>query len=105
MTTQLAIQTTDRGVLFQAKVVPGSSRTAACGLLDRMLKIKVAAPPEKGKANACIVEYLAKVLGLKKNDIEILSGLTGPVKQIHISGIDGQTLCKALDLPLTGPQP
>ena len=40
------------GVVFQVKVVPGSSRTAIAGQLDGMLKIKAAAPPEKAPGNA-----------------------------------------------------
>jgi uncharacterized protein len=75
------------GVKFTVKVVPGSSKTALCGLLDGMLKVKVAAAPEKGKANKCLVEFLAKQLGIKKNDVTVCSGQTGPVKQIQIRGV------------------
>ncbi len=96
--TNLTIQESDGGVVFTAKVVPGSSgSTRICGLLDGMLKVKVAAPPEKGKANQCLLKFLAKTLGLKKNAISILSGKTGPVKQIRISGISVETLLKALN--------
>jgi uncharacterized protein (TIGR00251 family) len=58
-----------------------------CGVLDGMLKVKVAAAPEKGKANKCLVEFLAKQLGIKKNDIAVCSGQTSPVKQIQIHGV------------------
>ena len=73
------------GVVFQVKVVPGSSKTAIAGQLDGMLKIKVAAPPEKGKANQCLIKFLAETLGVKKNAVSIISGRTNPVKQVHIS--------------------
>ena len=52
-----------------------------------MLKIKVAAPPEKGKANKAIVELLANKLKLKKSDVLIQSGHTSCVKQVLFQGI------------------
>jgi uncharacterized protein (TIGR00251 family) len=74
------------GVVFGVKVVPGSSRTGLCGILDGMVKIKVAAPAEKGKANRCLVEFLANKLGLKKSAVKIIAGQTKSVKQVQISG-------------------
>ena len=48
-----SIQEVDGGVVFAAKIVPASSKTAVCGLLDGMVKFKVSAPPQKGEANQC----------------------------------------------------
>ena len=79
---------TEQDVEIRVKVVPGSSKTQIAGTLGEMLKIKVAAPPEKGKANQSLIAFLAKLLGLKKNDIEIVSGKTNPVKVLRISGTD-----------------
>ncbi|NLW83149.1 MAG: DUF167 domain-containing protein [Phycisphaerae bacterium] len=73
---------------FTVKVVPGSSRTAYCGMYGGMVKIKVAAPPEKGKANTALVDYLAGVLAVKKTAVSIVSGQTSPVKQISVEGIE-----------------
>jgi len=94
----LTIQEVDNGVVFTAKVVPGSSRTAICGLFDGMLKIKISAPPEKGKANQCLVEFLAKQLGVKKNAIHLVSGQTNRVKRLQVSGISSAMLLKKLNL-------
>ena len=80
------------GVTFTVKVVPGSSRTALCGVLDGMLKVKVAAAPEKGKANKCLTDFLAKRLGIKKNDVAVCSGQTSPIKQIHICGVSNEAV-------------
>ena len=73
---------------FVIKVVPGSSRTAFCGMHDGIVKVKVAAPPEKGKANKALADYLAKVLAVKKNAVTIVSGQTCPIKRISVEGID-----------------
>jgi uncharacterized protein (TIGR00251 family) len=81
------MQESGRAVSFFVKVVPGSSKTALCGIYDRMLKVKVAAAPEKGKANKCLVEFLANLLAVKKNAVAIVSGQTSAVKQIQINGV------------------
>ena len=88
----------DGGVAFTVKVVPGSSRTCITGLLDGMVKVKVAAPPEKGKANQCLVAFLARRLRVRKKDVTIVSGAAKPVKHIHIAGITKKTLVGELGL-------
>ncbi|HCO95961.1 MAG TPA: YggU family protein, partial [Phycisphaerales bacterium] len=71
----LAIQEHNEDLVFTAKIVPGSSgQTRICGLLDDMLKVKVSAAPEKGKANQCLIKFLAEQLGVKKNAVSIISG-------------------------------
>ncbi len=95
----LAIEENNEGTVFTAKIVPGSSgQTRICGLLDEMLKVKVSAAPEKGKANQCLIKFLAKQLGVKKNAVSIISGTTSPVKHVRISGMSADTLLKKLNL-------
>ena len=72
--------------------MPGSSRTALAGRLGEMVKIKVAAAPEKGRANENLTEFLAQRLGIRRQQVTIVSGHTGPVKQIRIEGVDAQTV-------------
>ena len=92
------IQQVNGGVVFVAKIVPGGSRTGLCGLLNGMMKIKISAAPEKGKANQELVGFLAKKLGVKKNAVSIISGQTNPVKQVQVWGISTETLLKKLNL-------
>ena len=92
----------DGGVVFTAKIVAGSSKTAVCGLLGDMLKVKVAAPPEKGKANQALIDFLAKQLGVKKNAVSIISGQTKPIKQIQIMGVSKEMLVEKLGLNKAG---
>ncbi|MBW8035279.1 MAG: YggU family protein [Planctomycetes bacterium] len=79
------ITESEDGVIFRVKVVPGSSKTQIAGVFDGMLKVRVSAPPEKGKANKCLTEYLAKILAVKKKDVRVVSGLTSPVKKIAVT--------------------
>jgi len=96
--TDLKIENTEGGVVFLTKIVPGSSRTCVCGLLDGMLKIKISAPPEKGKANQRLLEFLAKQLGVKKSAISIISGQTNPIKQVQALGVSSDSLIEKLNL-------
>jgi uncharacterized protein (TIGR00251 family) len=93
---ELDVEQVGGGVRFFAKIIPGSSKTALCGIYDRMLKVKVVAAPEKGKANKCLSEFLAKQLGIKKNAVTIISGQTSPIKQIQINGVSIDNLNELL---------
>jgi len=100
--SELAFQEDRQGVTFTAKIVPGSSRTALAGLLEDAVKIRVAAAPERGKANQCLVAFLARQLGVRKNAVRVLSGQTSPVKQIRVEGISGHALAEKLGLGTQG---
>ena len=86
MSGRLDIKRSGDKTILGVKVVPGSSRTAVAGVWNGMLKVKVAAPPEKGKANESLTAFLAEKLGVKPGDISITSGQTNPVKHIAICG-------------------
>ena len=100
--SELAIQENANGVVFTAKIVPGSSRTAVSGILDNMIKVRVAAPPEKGKANQCLIAFLAKRLGVKRNAIDIITGQTGPVKQVRVRQMSAAKLLERLGIDRQG---
>lgn len=93
---ELKIQQAGNAVIFSVKVVPRSSRTAIAGILNGMLKVKLAAAPEKGKANESLVEFLADTLRVKKNTVSITSGLTSPVKTIQITGVSAESILQKL---------
>ncbi len=96
--TNLKISQDNEDVIFTAKIIPASSKTSLAGILGGMLKIKTAAPAEKGKANKAVIDFLSEKIGVKKNNIAIISGQSSPVKQIRISGISTDELLSKLDL-------
>ncbi len=65
-------------------------------MYNGMLKIKVAAAAEKGKANECLTDFLSAQLGIRKNAISIVSGQTSPIKQIKIDGISSNHITQLL---------
>lgn len=88
------------GIALRVHVQPGAGETKAMGRHGNALKIRVAAPPEKGRANEATVEYLADVLGLKKSEVEIVSGQTARQKKVSLKGIEAPALVKRLDVLL-----
>lgn len=72
---------------LRVKVIPKSSRNEVSGYMaDGTLKVKIAAVPEKGKANAALCRFLAEHFGVPTRDVEILSGETSSHKRVRIAG-------------------
>ena len=76
-------------VLVRVKAVPGASRDAIAGVLGDRLKVRVAAPPEGGKANAAIAALLASACGVGVRLVTIESGPSQPQKCFRVRGVDG----------------
>lgn len=72
--------------ILQVKVIPNASKNSIEGFHGDALKIKITAPPDKGKANQALIEYLSEQLDIPKSQIEILSGETSRMKKIKIHG-------------------
>ena len=53
---------------------------------------------KKGKANKCLLKFLAKQLDVKKNAVSIISGQTSPVKHVQVLDISADTLMEKLGL-------
>jgi len=84
------------GVLLPAKVVPGASRTRFMGEWQGRARIAVAAPPEKGRANAAVVEFLATLLNLNRRNVSVVAGHTAPLKTIRIAQVTAAAVRAAL---------
>lgn len=85
MPDSLRITHSETGISFEIKVHTRSSRNAIAGIHDNMLKIKLTAAPVDGKANAALVAFLSKSLGISKSAVTILRGETSSQKLIHIA--------------------
>lgn len=72
-------------VTFTVKVIPRSSRTEIAGIDGSTLKVRVAAVPEKGKANEELREALAEQFHVPKTGVEILTGETSQQKRIRLT--------------------
>lgn len=66
------------------KAIPGASKTEFAGTEEGRLRIRLAAAPEGGKANAELVAFFAKTLGCPKRDITLLRGEKSRLKTIAL---------------------
>lgn len=69
------------------KVIPGASRDAIAGWLGDALKVRVTAPPERGKANAAVEKTVAGALGIPRKCVRIVAGATSAKKTLEIDGL------------------
>lgn len=67
------------------KVKPGSKIDQLFYDAAGLLTLKIKAPAQDGKANAYLVEFLAKQLGIPKNRITLVAGFTNPHKRLEIA--------------------
>ncbi|MFA5863871.1 MAG: DUF167 domain-containing protein [Phycisphaerae bacterium] len=92
---QKIISACENGVRLQVKISPGASRTKILGPHGECLKIAVGAPPEKGKANQALIQFLSKLLAVPKQNITIESGMTSPRKTLVIQNLTPEQ-CRSL---------
>ncbi|NOY43928.1 MAG: YggU family protein [Deltaproteobacteria bacterium] len=75
------------GVEIDLWVQPRASKTSVVGPQGDAIKVRVAAPPVDGKANAELVRFLAKRLGVPRSAVEVVRGETGRRKTVRIAGL------------------
>lgn len=82
---------TDRGVRLHLRVTPNAAASRLEGVEIRddgsaVLRLRIAAVPDKGRANAAAVALLAKALEVPRSSVVIVSGETSRLKTVEISG-------------------
>lgn len=80
------------GVVLTLHIQPGAKKSGIVGLHGDALKIRLAAPPVDGKANAALLEFLAQKVGVGRTALELLSGQTSRSKRVRIAGVGADTL-------------
>ncbi len=66
-------------------IQPGAKKTEIAGPHGDALKVRLLAPPVDGKANAALLEFLAKRLGLARSKIALISGQASRRKVVEIA--------------------
>ena len=74
--------------ILHLRAKPGAKTTALQVAADGSVTVRLQAPAQDGKANACLLAYLAEVFGVSKSSVELLSGHTAPFKKVGIAGVD-----------------
>jgi uncharacterized protein len=85
-------------VTLMLHVQPGAKKTEVAGAHGDALKIKVAAPPVEGAANAALLKFLARRLGVALRDVSIKSGASVRAKVVEIAVyLDEDVLLSLID--------
>jgi uncharacterized protein (TIGR00251 family) len=97
---------TATGLRIVVRVTPRSSRDAIEGLAEladgrAVLKVRVRAVPEDGRANAAVVKLIAKALGVAASAVHIESGETARLKTLFAAGAGAAELSRLANLTLT----
>lgn len=66
------------------KVTPRAGRNEVVKVFEGEYKVKITAPPEKGKANEAVIEILADYFDVSKSSVNIIAGKTARVKIIDV---------------------
>lgn len=85
-------------VVLTLHIQPGARKTEICGLHGEALKIRLAAPPVDGKANDCLIAFLAERLSLARNTIDLISGASARSKRVRIQGISVEAVAQHLQV-------
>ena len=73
-------------VRISVRVSPGARRTEVAGRHGAAWKVRVAAPPERGRANEALAEHLAHVLGVPRRAVRVVAGPASRDKVVEIDG-------------------
>jgi uncharacterized protein (TIGR00251 family) len=73
-------------LVVSVHVRPGGRRDAVEGTHDGVLAVRVSAPPADGRANEAVCRLLASAFGVRRRDVEVVSGHTARRKRVRITG-------------------
>lgn len=77
-------------------VQPRASQNEISGMHDGLVKIRLAAPPVDGAANAALIAFIAERLGLARSRVRVVAGLSARRKIVEVDGIANEALIAAL---------
>jgi len=92
----IALEAVTDGVVLPVRAQPGARSSGLRGEQDGALKVAVTQIAEKGKANKALIEVLAKSLGLRQSQIELLSGPTASHKRFLIRDLTAEQLTQRI---------
>lgn len=73
-------------IILALHIQPGAKRTELAGVHDGALKIRIAAPPVEGQANAKLLDFLKKAFDVPSSQVILKQGSGGRRKVVEIHG-------------------
>jgi uncharacterized protein len=81
---------------LRLRVSPGSGRSAVVGRHGEGWKVRVAAAPERGRANDALVELLSRTLDVPRRSVQLVSGATARDKVVELAGVGPEEIDRRL---------
>jgi len=81
------IKEKDGSAILTIHLQPRSSRNEVVAVHGGALKIRLTSAPVDGAANAMLIKFMSKRLGVPRSDIEIVSGEKSRKKVLSVEGI------------------
>ncbi len=81
---------------ISVQVYTNAVRNEVVSINNGVLRVKISAPPVKGKANRELIAFLSELLGIKKDSISIIKGHTARNKVIVVDGLSQERALKLL---------
>ena len=78
------------------RVYPNAGSNEIVGLSDGILRVKISAPPSKGKANRELISFLSRLLGVSRDSVDIIKGHTARNKVVAIDGFSQAEVIRRL---------
>ena len=78
-------------------VSPGASRSELVGRHGPGWRARIAAPPERGRANRALVELVAELAGVPRDQVHVVAGAGSRRKVVEVAGLDDDELDRRLD--------
>ena len=83
-------------MLISVRVHPNAATNEVVGFTDGVLRVRVSAPPVKGRANKELLSFLSQILDVGKSKVRIIKGHKSRNKMIDVDGVSQQDIMERL---------
>lgn len=87
-------------VELRVQVQPGAGRTAVQGVQGNALKVRVASPPDRARANDACAALIAGLADVPPAAVSLAGGETSRSKRFTVTGVDVEELVRRMELAL-----
>ena len=87
---------------MRLRVAPGARRSEIVGRYGDAWRIRVAAPPDRGRANDEVLQVLAEALDVRPRQLRLVAGASSRDKIVELDGIDADEAERRLELGVGG---
>lgn len=99
MSIEDAVRESGDGVLINIEVTPGAKTLKVPSGYNpwrKRIEVRLSRDAQKGKANQQLIKELSAMLGIKENDVTLISGHTAHKKTVHVRGMNSEQVLKLM---------